>query len=323
MTVSLNTAPHNYDGHDAVMLNAAVDALAIDPAGVYVDSTYGRGGHSAGILARLGEMGKLYAFDRDAAAIVAAHQQNSQDSRFEAIHARFSSIGPQLRARQPGIELSGVIADLGVSSPQLDQPERGFSFQKDGPLDMRMNTADPISAADWLQTVSERTLSDTLGTLGGERFARRIARAIVERRDRTPLRSTGDLAQLINDCVPVREPDKHPATRTFLAIRMYINRELEELTDFLPQCVDLLKQGGRLVVISFHSAEDRIVKQFMRTAAVGAPGPREIPFRASEFRPTLKIIGKPQRCDTDEVRRNRRARSAVLRVAERIGGNDA
>lgn len=319
----MNPLPDQSVVHDAVMTQAVINALAIDPGGVYVDSTYGRGGHSSGILNHLNATGKLYAIDCDRAAIAAAQDMHGDDPRFESIHARFSTIGTELRSRQPAIQVAGVIADLGVSSPQLDQPERGFSFQKNGPLDMRMNSAEPVSAADWLQTVSERTLSDTLGILGGERFARRIARAVVQRRVRMPLKTTRDLAELVADCVPTREPDKHPATRTFLAIRMYINRELEELTDFLPQCVELLKQGGRLVVISFHSVEDRVVKRFMQEAAIGAPGPRQIPFRSSDFQPTLRIVGRPQRADAEEVNRNRRARSAVLRVAERIGGDYA
>ncbi len=319
----LNLPAARNDTHQAVMSQAAVDSLSIDPAGIYVDSTYGRGGHSAEILDRLSNSGRLYAFDRDSAAIVAAEEMHGADPRFEAIHARFSKIGSELRARQPEIRLSGVIADLGVSSPQLDQAQRGFSFLKDGPLDMRMDSDDPVSAADWLETVSERQLSDTLSTLGGERFARRIARRIVERRRTSPLKSTRELAQLVADCVPNREPDKHPATRVFLALRMQVNRETAELVEFLPQCVGLLKRGGRLVVITFHSVEDRLVKRFMREAAIGAPGPQQIPFQNSEFKPTLKIVGRPQRPDAIEIDRNRRARSAVMRVAERTGGSHA
>lgn len=313
-----------YDAHSTVMPEAVVSALSIDPDGIYCDSTYGRGGHSSEILARLSASGKLYAFDCDADAIAAARQAHPDDARFEAIYARFSKIGDALRARQPEIRLAGVVADLGVSSPQLDRAERGFSFLRDGPLDMRMNqSGDLISAADWLQSVSEKHLSSALSGLGGERYARRIARSIVERRARSPLTSTRELAELVSDCVPTRENDKHPATRTFLAIRMHINRELEELSALLPQCVDLLKRGGRIVVITFHSIEDRLVKRFLREASVGAPGPQQIPFRNSEFRPTLKIIGRPQRPDAVEVSRNRRARSAVMRVAERIGDADA
>lgn len=318
-----HTIPTN-DTHNAVMLEAVIGALSIDPDGIYVDSTYGRGGHSSEILSRLSGSGRLYAFDCDADAIEVARRTYSSDSRFEAIHARFSTIGEALRTRQPQIGLAGVVADLGVSSPQLDQPERGFSIYRDGPLDMRMNqTGNSVSAADWLQTVTEKKLSYALSVLGGERYARRIARTIVERRSESPLKSTRELAELVSDCVPTREDDKHPATRTFLAIRMHINRELEELSTFLPQCVELLKRGGRLVVITFHSMEDRLVKRFMREASVGAPGPQQIPFRNSEFRPTLKIIGRPQRPDSLEVNRNRRARSAVMRVAERIDDNNA
>ena len=315
----MNLLPNSSDTHDAVMRDAAIGALSIDPSGVYVDSTYGRGGHSLGILDRLSSAGKLYAFDCDTAAIATARQRHGNDPRFETIHARFSKIGEELRSRQPEIQLSGVIADLGVSSPQLDQPDRGFSFMRDGPLDMRMNTSEAVSASSWLETVSERQLSETLSKLGGERFARRIAHRIVEQRAVSPIQSTGELARLIADCVPKKEKDKHPATRTFLAIRMHVNRELEELAAFLPQCVSLLKSGGRLVVITFHSVEDRLVKRFMRDASIGTPGPQEIPFRRSDFRPTLKIVGKPQRPDKSEIDRNRRARSAVMRVAERAG----
>ena len=313
-----------HDAHSAVMPQAVISALSIDPDGIYVDSTYGRGGHSSEILARLSASGKLYAFDCDAAAIEVARRAHRDDLRFEAVHAQFSTIGNALRSRQPDIRLAGVVADLGVSSPQLDQEERGFSFYRDGPLDMRMDRGgNSLSAAEWLNSVSEKHLSHALSALGGERYARRIARTIVERRAESPLTSTRELAELVSECVPTREADKHPATRTFLAIRMHINRELEELSAFLPQCVDLLKRGGRLVVITFHSIEDRLVKRFMREASVGAPGPQQIPFRVSEFRPTLKVIGRPQRPDALEVDRNRRARSAVMRVAERIGDTDA
>ena len=313
-----------HDAHSAVMPQAVIGALSIDPDGIYVDSTYGRGGHSSEILARLSASGKLYAFDCDAAAIEVARRTHRDDPRFEAVHAQFSTIGNALRSRQPDIRLAGVVADLGVSSPQLDQEERGFSFYRDGPLDMRMNqSSNSPSAAEWLNSVSEKHLSHALSALGGERYARRIARTIVERRAEAPLTSTRELAELVSECVPTRETDKHPATRTFLTIRMHINREIEELAEFLPQCIDLLKRGGRLVVITFHSIEDRLVKRFMREASVGAPGPQQIPFRASDFRPTLKVIGRPQRPDALEVDRNRRVRSAVMRVAERIGDTDA
>ncbi len=301
------------------MCEAAIGALAIDPVGIYIDATYGRGGHSAEILDRLGALGQLYAMDCDRAAIAAANEKHGDDPRFQSIHARFSRLDRELRARKPGILVSGVLADLGVSSPQLDQPELGFSFLRDGPLDMRMNQAEPMSAADWLATVSERRLCDTLRNLGGERHARRIARSIVERRTAEPITTTAQLAQLIVQCVPRSRELKHPATRTFLAIRMHINRELEELMALLRQSVKLLRKGGRLVVIAFHSGEDRLVKTFMREAAIGAPGPQQIPFRNADFRPTLRIIGRSQRPDAAEVSRNQRARSAVMRVAERTG----
>ena len=312
-------ASANNDSHTAVMTDAVMQALVVRPQGVYVDSTYGRGSHTARILSILGPTGKLYALDCDSDAIQVARKRHRQDARFEAIHTRFSKVARELRAHQPDIKVSGIVADLGVSSPQLDQPDRGFSFQKDGPLDMRMNRDEAMSAADWLQTVSEKTLASTIYTLGDERFARRIARTIVERRKRTPLRTTRELAELVAKCVPIREPDKHPSTRTFLAIRMRINRELEELETFLPQCVELLRRGGRLVVITFHSVEDRLVKRFFREAEIGAPGPRQIPFRESQYKPTLKVVGKAIRPSEQEIKLNRRARSAVMRVAERVG----
>ncbi len=315
----MNQSLINHDVHDTVMCEPAMHALAIDPAETYVDSTYGRGGHASRILEQLGPSGRLFAFDCDPAAIAVANQRHVDDARFEAVYARFSRLDRELQARQVHFRVAGILADLGVSSPQLDQGERGFSFTNDGPLDMRMNVAEPMAAADWLQTVSERELRDALRKLGGERFAGRIARRIVEHRAVEPIGSTRQLAQLVADCVPTRERDKHPATRTFLAIRMVINRELDELMALLNQSVTLLKQGGRLVVISFHSAEDRLVKSFFRNAAVGAPGPQQIPFRTTEFRPTLKLIGRPRRPDAREVSRNRRARSALMRVAERIG----
>ena len=284
-----------------------------------MDATYGLGGHSHEILGKLDAHGRLYAFDRDAESIDVAQARHGSDNRFEFVQARFSEIGVELRRRLPDTHVSGIIADLGVSSPQLDNAVRGFSFLNDGPLDMRMNPQEGEPASAWLHAVSEKALSGVLRSLGEEKFARRIARRIVEFRSKAPINSTGELAQIVADCIPTREKNKHPATRTFLAIRMHINHELEELNKFLPQCVELLKRGGRLVVITFHSVEDRIVKRFMREASIGSPGPEGVPFRQADYFPTLRIIGKPLKPDSAEVNRNRRSRSAVMRVAERIG----
>lgn len=304
--------------HTPVMANEVLDFLVTDTRGIYVDATFGRGGHSKQILEKILEPGRLFAFDRDPDAITAARQTYQDDSRFEAIHARFSHLKIELRQRFPD-QVSGIFADLGVSSPQLSNPERGFSFQLDGPLDMRMNPREGIPASTWLQQASEKSIIEVLRSLGEERFAKRIARAIVERRAKSSIQSTRELAHLVASCVPTQERNKHPATRTFMAIRMHLNQELKELSEFLPQSVDLLNRGGRLVVITFHSIEDRFVKRFIRDRAIGAPGPDHIPFRQSDFHPTLKILGSALRPSRAEVERNRKARSSVLRVAERIG----
>ena len=304
--------------HVPVMVAEVLTALRICSHGKYVDATYGRGGHSQTILDKLCPKGKLFAFDCDEQAIEAARRKYQSDQRFVPIHARFSCLQEKLSPYSPDNDISGIIADLGVSSPQLETPERGFSFIKDGPLDMRMDPNSGIPAHEWIRTATERDITKIIQSLGEERFARRISRAIVRQRVTSPIRTTKQLADLVSNCVPRREPGKHPATRTFLAIRMHVNRELQELAAFLPQCVNLLKRGGRLVIISFHSIEDRIVKNFMREASIGAPGPDYLPFNKSDFRPTLKIIGKVLRPDAREIEQNRRARSAVMRVAERV-----
>ena len=309
--------------HTPVMTQEVIQSLQIESNGIYADATYGRGGHSSAILNHLDEKGHLFAFDCDSAAIRSAQKEHQNDSRIEAIHARFSQITLEIRRRSPEMQLSGIVADLGVSSPQLDNAERGFSFSNEGKLDMRFDQSVGTPASDWLHSANENEIAQTLATLGEERYARRIARAIIVQRARKKIASTRELSDLISGCVPSREKNKHPATRTFLAIRIHINRELQELTEFLPQCVQLLKKGGRLVVISFHSTEDRIVKRFMRDASIGSPGPQGLPFRSSEFRPTLKLIGKILKPTRLEVERNRRARSAVMRVAERIGESNA
>ena len=301
------------------MVNEVRSALLLDRRGTYIDATYGRGGHSKVILDSLKAEGKLFAIDCDAEAIEHANRHLGHDKRFEAIHTRFSEIHTAITSRVPSSSVSGIVADLGVSSPQLDLAKRGFSFTRSGPLDMRFDPTDGQSAADWLNHVKEDDLANTLKTLGNERYARKISKAVLRRRQDAPITTTTELAELVERSVPTREQEKHPATRTFLALRIHINRELDELANFLPQCIELLKLGGRLVVITFHSLEDRIVRNFMRDAAIGAPGPVNIPFRNREFKPTLKVIGKALRAEQQEIDTNIRARSATMRVAERIG----
>ena len=310
--------------HVSVLLCEAIEALAIKPSGVYVDATFGRGGHSQEILSRLGEEGRLIAFDRDPAAIEAG--QAIADKRFDIVHGSFSNMHQLLQER--GVErIDGVLLDLGVSSPQLEEIWGGFSFRLAGPLDMRMDTSKGETAAEWLATVSEDQLEKVIREYGEERYARQIARAIIVARTRRTIVTTLQLAEIVAAVVRPRQREsfRHPATRTFQAIRIYLNQELEELSLVLPQCVELLNPGGRLVVISFHSLEDRMVKQFLRNAARQDRLPRNVPLTEHEVRRfskhTLKLIGKAIRPSEDEVAGNIRARSAVMRVAERIAVN--
>lgn len=307
--------------HVPVLAQEAVAALAIEPDGVYVDATFGRGGHSRLILQQLGPRGRLIALDRDPAAIRAGGALN--DARLTLIRSAFSRLGRVLD--QLGVtRVNGVLLDLGVSSPQLDDASRGFSFRFDAPLDMRMDPDSGIPAADWLATATEGEISEVIRSYGEERFAKSIARALVAARQKEAIRSTGRLADLIAAAVKRREPGQHPATRSFQAIRIYLNRELEELSAVLPQSVDKLQPGGRLVVISFHSLEDRIVKRFMRDEAIGEQAPRRLPIPAAMLKPgRLKRVGRAQYASGVEVARNPRARSAVLRVAERVDGGAA
>ena len=307
--------------HKAVLLREAVDALAVKPDGVYVDGTFGRGGHSRLILERLGESGRLIAFDRDPAAWAAAHTLG--DKRFQMVHSSFSRMQEVLR--QLDVEkVDGILLDLGVSSPQLEDADRGFSFRLDGPLDMRMDTSRGQTAAEWLASVSEAHLEEVIRNYGEDRFAKQIARAIVAARSREPIATTHQLAAVVAAAVRSRkrEDKQNPATRTFQAIRIYINQELEKLSMVLPQCVEILKPGGRLVAISFHSLEDRIVKRFMRELANPDRLPKEVPLRALEVqrlsRNKLRVVGKPLSPTTEELASNPRARSAVMRVAERL-----
>ncbi len=300
--------------HAPVLLEAALDALAVRADGFYVDATFGRGGHAGAILGRLGEKGKLLAIDRDPDAIAAAARQFGADHRATITQARFSEL-PRLMA---GCKADGILFDLGVSSPQLDDPNRGFSFLRDGPLDMRMDPGHGESAADWLAHATMREIATVISRYGEERHARRIARAIVGARSGTPVTTTGRLASVIAGAVPRSEPGRHPATRSFQALRIHVNRELDEIEHALPQAVDALAAGGRLVVISFHSLEDRIVKRFMRAASREDPAWAGFPKVPPQAQPRLRLLGRAVFAGAAEVARNPRARSAVLRAAERL-----
>ena len=301
--------------HETVLLDEAVAALAIKPEGIYVDCTFGRGGHSARILQELGERGRLIALDKDMAAVV--HGRLLHDARFHIEHSGFAHLSEVLDKLGVGL-VDGILLDLGVSSPQLDEALRGFSFRFDAPLDMRMDTSCGLTAAQWLETVEEKQLAEVIREYGEERFARQIARAIVAARATQPVKTTWQLVELVGKTVRTREAGKNPATRTFQAIRIYLNQELEELEHVLPQCVSRLKCDGRLVVISFHSLEDRIVKHFMRDMAEADKIPRNVPIRASEVpQGKLRRVGRAVHAGHAELQRNPRARSAVMRVAER------
>jgi 16S rRNA (cytosine1402-N4)-methyltransferase len=304
--------------HQPVLLDEVLEALAVKPGGVYVDGTFGRGGHAAAILAQLGPEGRLLAMDKDPEAVHSARMQFGNDPRFEIEQGAFTMLSQLLAQRQLQGRVNGLLLDLGVSSPQLDDPMRGFSFIADGPLDMRMDPESGISAAQWLQQADEREIADVLRRLGEERFAGRIARAIVTSRATAPLRTTLQLASLIEAVVPSREQHKHPATRSFLALRIFINHELDDVHAVLEQVPDALAPHGRLAVISFHSLEDRIVKRFIRDEYQGEPAPVEFPLAGMDYQPRLRPLGKAIRAGQAELQRNPRARSAVLRVAERM-----
>ncbi len=285
-----------------------------------MDGTFGRGGHSGEILSRLGPGGRLIAFDRDADAIAWGRERFAGEKRLSLYQKPFSSMLEVAGAEGVKGRVNGVLLDLGVSSPQLDDASRGFSFQQSGPLDMRMDRSRGPSAAQWLNSAKEEEIARVLWEYGEERFSRRIARAIVRRRQERPLQTTEELAQLVASAVPSREKRKHPATRTFQAIRIQVNRELDELRQGLEQALELLAAGGRLVVISFHSLEDRIVKRFFREQLRGAQLPKGVPVRGGELEPgALRLVGKAVRAGDEEVRRNPRARSAIMRVAEKRG----
>ena len=309
----------NYQ-HVTVLLHEAVDALAIREDGIYVDGTFGRGGHSRLILSRLGEQGRLVVFDKDPEAIAVANELAKQDKRVSVVHNGFETF--QTALDELGIDkIDGALFDLGISSPQIDDGSRGFSFRFDAPLDMRMDPTRGMSAAEWIATASEQNLHEVIKNYGEERFSRAIARAIVAQRGETPIDTTSKLAKIAAQCVRTRERGQDPATRTFQAIRIFINRELDEIQAVLPQAVERLNLGGRLAVIAFHSLEDRLVKQFIRQYATHAPLPKWAMVRDADLpQPPLRAIGKAVKASAAEVAANPRARSAVLRVAERTAG---
>jgi 16S rRNA (cytosine1402-N4)-methyltransferase len=306
--------------HLPVMYAEVLQQLAIKQDGIYLDCTFGRGGHSQGILNLLGPGGQLLAVDRDSDAINSDYAQAMlADERFKLKHSCFSELESIVKNASLAGKIDGILLDLGVSSPQLDNPERGFSFLRDGPLDMRMDGNAGVSAEQWLASVDEKDLVKVLFDYGEERFARRIARAIVEKRAQSPIKTTRQLTELIEDAVPVREKHKHPATRTFQAIRIEINRELDELKAVLQQSARVLRQGGRLVVISFHSLEDRIVKRFIRDESGAKYNPGRLPIKEVDIaKGVLKARGKALKAGKQEISQNPRARSAIMRVAERV-----
>ena len=305
--------------HETVLLHEAVDALITDDRGVYVDGTFGRGGHSCLVLQRLNEEGRLLGFDKDPLAIAEGERLQQQDARFSIHHGSFVDL-PQVMTAE-GIapkSLSGVLLDLGVSSPQLDEAERGFSFTKDGPLDMRMNPEADVSAASWINSVKESEMAEVFKNYGEERFAKRIARAVVEERARAPFERTLHLADVVAKANPAWEKHKHPATRVFQAVRIEINRELLDLQQMLECTLEALRPGGRLVVISFHSLEDRIVKRFIREQEKGKALPKGLPVTEQQLDKKLRSVGRAIKPGQEEVSNNVRARSAIMRIAEKL-----
>ena len=301
-----------------MLVGEALAALALQAGGYYVDATFGRGGHTASILQALGREGRVLAIDRDPEAIAAGRQRFADEVRLTLVHATFADLATLVPAHSHGLLCRGVLFDLGVSSPQLDDAGRGFSFRSDGPIDMRMDTTrgEPVSA--WLARAGLDEIREVIATLGEERFARRIAQAIVATRGEHPLTRTSELAALVSRAVRTREPGKHPATRTFQALRMFVNDELGQLERGLAAAVDVLAPGGRLAVISFHSLEDRVVKNFLKAQSQVDPAFLDLPALPPGAQPRLKLIGRKSRPSEAEVKRNPRARSALLRVAEKV-----
>lgn len=308
----------SHSEHLPVLLNETIAALAVKADGFYIDGTFGRGGHARQVLAQLSDNGRLIGLDKDPASIATGHTLEKEDSRFTIEQCSFAELTNVVNDHLWQNRVDGILLDIGVSSPQLDEAERGFSFQKDGPLDMRMNPDAGISAAEWLATAKVEDITFVIKTLGEERFGKRIANAIVETREHTPIVSTTQLAALVDKAMPFREKNKHPATRTFQAIRIYINNELDDLKIALEQSLSALAVGGRLAVITFHSLEDRIVKRYFRDEARGDDLPSNFPITADQLNPKIKLIGKAIKASDKELDANPRARSAVLRVVEKL-----
>lgn len=303
--------------HRAVLLKEAVDGLNINPDGVYVDGTFGRGGHSQAILNQLSDQGRLIAFDKDPEALVYAEKHFKDDPRFSIVHASFATLKTVAKARSLEGRINGVLLDLGMSSPQIDNPERGFSFMQEGPLDMRMDLDQTLSASTFVQQATASDMAAIFREYGEERFAGRIARAIVTARENAPILTTLALAEIVKEANPKWEKHKHPATRVFQAIRIHVNQELADLSVGLAQCVEVMAVGGRLSVISFHSLEDRIVKQFMKKMEQGNAPPKGVPVRHDQIDTCFKRISKAIKPHDDEITVNVRARSAVLRIGEK------
>ena len=306
--------------HITVLLDEAVEGLAVRPDGCYLDGTFGRGGHSRLILQKLGPDGHLLGFDKDPLAIATGEALAAEDGRFVVVQRRFAELGEEVVVRGLAGRVNGILLDLGVSSPQLDDAARGFSFLNDGPLDMRMDPTRGLSAAQWIASAPEEEIARVFKEYGEERFAKRMARAVVLRRAEQPFERTADLAQVLTVANPAWEKGKNPATRAFQGLRIHINNELGDLERGLDAALEALEVGGRLVVISFHSLEDRIVKLFMRKHAKGEQDklPRNLPIIPKAFEPRLKLIGKPQFASEAELKANPRSRSAVMRVAEKL-----
>nr|WP_324258070.1 16S rRNA (cytosine(1402)-N(4))-methyltransferase RsmH [Cellvibrio fontiphilus] len=304
--------------HITVLLNEAVEALVTDTSGFYVDGTFGRGGHSGLILQQLAADGRLLGIDKDLAAIATANQRFGDDSRFTIAHGSFAELAALVEARDMTGKVAGVLLDLGVSSPQLDEAARGFSFMQDGPLDMRMDQSRGQSAADWVNSADEDEIIWVLKEFGEERFAKRMARAIIAERQKQPFTRTKHLAEVVKEANPAWEKGKHPATRAFQAIRIHVNNELGDLESVLEQALTVLAPGGRLVVISFHSLEDRVVKRFIRRQEQGDPVPKGLPIRDDQLNKRMRSLGKAIKASDAEVDANIRSRSAVMRVAEKL-----
>jgi 16S rRNA (cytosine1402-N4)-methyltransferase len=318
MVEDLNAEEASAAEHSTVLLKEAVDGVAIDADGLYIDGTFGRGGHTAELLSRLSEKGSVIAIDKDLDAIAAGQARFAEEDRLTLVHASFAELAEIVKQAGKHGEVAGVLLDLGVSSPQLDVAERGFSFLRDGPLDMRMDTSKGLSAAEWLASADEQDIAKVIKEYGEERFARRMAAAIVRERAEKPIERTVQLAKILADAHPAWERGKHPATKAFQAIRIFINRELADLEDLLQQVIDSLTVGGRLVVISFHSLEDRRVKRFIRDQERGIKLPKNIPIPDVDRGVRLVKVGKAIKPAAIEVENNVRSRSAVMRIAERV-----